>query len=108
MSIGPSVAIKGDVQSGDDLTFHGQLNGSLEVKNHVLTVGPKARIQAQLFARIVVVFGEVLGDITATERVDIRDNASVKGDIVAPRVAIAEGAHFLGSIDMLRQSSKSV
>jgi cytoskeletal protein CcmA (bactofilin family) len=65
-----------------------------------LTIGPNGKIKAELFAKAVVVLGEVKGNVTATEKVDIRENGSVEGDITAPRVAIAEGAHFRGSVDM--------
>ena len=66
----------------------------------MLTIGANGRIKAQVFAKAVIILGEVTGNVTATEKVDIRDNGSVDGDIAAPRVAIAEGAHFRGSIDM--------
>jgi cytoskeletal protein CcmA (bactofilin family) len=69
-----------------------------------LTIGPNGRIKAQVFAKSVVVLGEVTGNVTASEKVDIRDAGSVDGDIIAPRVAIAEGAHFRGSVDMQRKS----
>jgi cytoskeletal protein CcmA (bactofilin family) len=68
-----------------------------------LTIGPNGRIRAQVFAKSVIVLGEVNGNVTATEKVDIRDGGSVDGDIVSPRVAIAEGAHFRGSVDMQRK-----
>ena len=69
---------------------------------HVLTIGPNGRIKAEVFAKAVIVLGEITGNVTASEKVDIRDKGSVDGDIVAPRVAIAEGAHFRGSVDMQR------
>jgi cytoskeletal protein CcmA (bactofilin family) len=69
----------------------------------VLTIGPNGKIKAQVFAKAVIVLGEVNGNVTATEKVDIRDGGSVDGDIVSPRVAIAEGAHFRGSVDMQRK-----
>jgi cytoskeletal protein CcmA (bactofilin family) len=72
----------------------------------VLTIGPNGRIKAQVFAKSVVILGEVTGNVTASEKVDLRDNGSVDGDIAAPRVAIAEGAHFRGSIDMQRAGVK--
>ena len=64
---------------------------------------PAGKIKAQVFAKAVIVLGDVTGNITATEKVDIRDGGSVDGDIVSPRVAIAEGAHFRGSVDMQRK-----
>ena len=69
----------------------------------MLTIGPNGRIKAQVFAKSVIVLGEVTGNVTASDKVDIRDNGSVDGDIVSPRVAIAEGAHFRGSVDMQRK-----
>jgi len=72
----------------------------------VLTIGPNGRIKAEIFAKAIVVQGEVHGNITASERADIRDNGSVDGDLSAPRIAIADGAHFRGSIDMQRAGVK--
>ena len=63
-------------------------------------------MKAQVFAKAVIILGEVTGNVTATEKVDIRDNGSVDGDIASPRVAIAEGAHFRGSIDMQKAGAK--
>ncbi len=108
MNIGKSVVIKGELTGSEDLTIEGQVEGKIELKQNVLTIGPNGRIKAQVLAKVVVVQGDVHGDITATERVDIRDNGSVDGDVSAPRVAIADGAHFRGSIDMQRQGTKTV
>src|SRR5438045_7855422 len=66
-------------------------------------MGPNGKIKAQVFAKALIVPGEVTGNVTATDKVDIRDNGSVDGDIISPRVAIAEGAHFRGSVDMQRK-----
>ena len=73
---------------------------------HVLTIGPNGRIKAQVFAKSVIVLGEVTGNVTASDKVDIRENGSVDGDIISPRVAIAEGAHFRGSVDMQRKGGQ--
>jgi cytoskeletal protein CcmA (bactofilin family) len=102
VNIGKSVVIKGELSGSEDLTIEGQVEGKIELKQNVLTIGPNGRIKAQVFAKSIVVQGEVHGDITASERVDIRDNGSVDGDLSAPRVSIADGAHFRGSIDMQR------
>jgi cytoskeletal protein CcmA (bactofilin family) len=103
VNIGKSVVIKGELNGSEDLTIEGHVEGKIELKEHVLTIGPNGRIKAQVFAKSVIVLGEVTGNVTATEKVDIRDNGSVDGDIIAPRVAIAEGAHFRGSVDMQRK-----
>jgi cytoskeletal protein CcmA (bactofilin family) len=100
MDIGTSVVIKGELNGSEDLTIEGQVEGTIQLLDHVLTIGPNGRIKAHVFAKAVIVLGEVTGNVTASEKVDIRDNGSVDGDIVAPRVAIAEGAHFRGSVDM--------
>jgi cytoskeletal protein CcmA (bactofilin family) len=102
VNIGKSVVIKGELNGSEDLTIEGQVEGKIELRQNVLTIGSNGRIKAQVFAKAVVVLGEVTGNVTATDKVDIRDNGAVDGDIAAPRVAIAEGAHFRGSIDMQR------
>src|SRR5262245_47481390 len=96
VNIGKSVVIKGELNGSEDLTIEGQVEGTIQLRDHVLTIGPNGRIKAQVFAKAVIVLGEVTGNVTATDKVDIRDNGSVDGDIVSPRVAIAEGAHFRG------------
>ena len=107
VNIGKSVVIKGELNGSEDLTIEGQVEGKIELRQNVLTIGPNGRIKAQVFAKSVVVLGEVTGNVTASEKVDIRDNGSVDGDIAAPRVAIAEGAHFRGSIDMQKAGAKT-
>jgi cytoskeletal protein CcmA (bactofilin family) len=106
VNIGKSVIIKGDLSGSEDLTIEGQVEGKIELRQNVLTIGANGKIKATIFAKAVVVLGEVTGDITASERVDIRDAGSVDGDLSAPRIAIADGAHFRGSIDMQRQGVK--
>lgn len=108
VNIGKSVVIKGELNGSEDLTIEGHVEGKIELKDHVLTIGPNGKIKAQVFAKSVIVLGEVNGNVTATEKVDIRDGGSVDGDIVSPRVAIAEGAHFRGSVDMQRKGGVSV
>ena len=123
-TLGESVVIKGELSGNEDLTIEGQIEGTIELREHVLTIGPKGQIEgtielrehvltigpkgtikAQVSARSVIVAGTVTGDITATETVSIQENGSVDGDITAPRVAIGEGAHFRGSIDMQQPST---
>ena len=105
-SIGKSIVIKGELNGSEDLVIEGQVEGKIELRDNVLTIGANGRIKAQIFAKQVIVQGEVIGNITASEKVDIRENGSVEGDMVAPRVAIAEGAHFRGSIDMQKAGGK--
>ncbi len=103
VNIGKSVVIKGELNGSEDLTIEGHVEGTIQLKEHVVTIGPNGRIKAQVYAKSVIVLGEVTGNVTASEKVDIRDNGSVDGDIISPRVAIAEGAHFRGSVDMQRK-----
>src|SRR6478672_3518353 len=105
VNIGKSVVIKGELNGSEDLTIEGQVEGTIQLRDHVLTIGANGRIKAQVFAKSVIVLGEVTGNVTASDKVDIRDNGSVDGDIVSPRVAIAEGAHFRGSVDMQRKGA---
>jgi cytoskeletal protein CcmA (bactofilin family) len=107
VNIGKSVVIKGDLQGSEDLTIEGQVEGTIELKDHVLTIGPNGRIKAKVFAKTVIILGTVHGNVTASEKVDIRDGASVDGDLVAPRVGIAEGAQFHGSVDMQRGEKRT-
>jgi cytoskeletal protein CcmA (bactofilin family) len=100
VNIGKSVFIKGELSGSEDLTIEGHVEGRIELKENTLTIGPNGKIRAEVFAKSVIVLGEVTGNVTASEKVDIRDNGSVDGDVTAPRVAIAEGAHFRGAIDM--------
>jgi cytoskeletal protein CcmA (bactofilin family) len=106
VNIGKSVVIKGELSGSEDLTIEGQVEGKIELRQNVLTIGPNAKIKAQVLAKIVVVEGQVQGNISAGERVEIKDKGTVEGDLSAPRVSIADGAHFRGSIDMQKGGAK--
>ena len=108
VNIGKSVVIKGELSGSEDLVIEGTVEGKVELSEHVLTVGSHAKIKAEVFAKIVIVLGEVVGNIAASEKVDIRDSGSVDGDILSPRVAIAEGAHLRGSVDMQKKPAVAV
>src|SRR6202011_42881 len=102
-----SIAIKGELNGSEDRTIDGPVEGAIQLREHVLTIGPNGKIKAQVCAKAVIVLGEVIGNVTASDKVDIRDNGSVDGDIISPRVAIAEGAHFRGSVDMQRKPGQA-
>ena len=106
VNIGKSVIVKGELCGSEDLTIEGRVEGKIELKDHVLTIGSNGKVKAQVFAKSVIVIGEINGNVTSTEKVEIRDGGSVDGDIMSPRVAISEGAHFRGSIDMQRGSGQ--
>jgi cytoskeletal protein CcmA (bactofilin family) len=100
MDLGKSVIIKGELSGSEDLTLYGQMEGSIKLPDHTLTIGPHADIKAQVSAKSVVIMGAVTGNVTAGERVEIRATGSVTGDIASPRLAIADGGCFRGRVDM--------
>ena len=98
--IGKSVVVKGQVFGREDLTIDGELEGTLELQEHRLTVGPNGKMQASIKAREVVILGTVHGNIEASERIDIRKDAKLVGDLRTARIMIEDGAYFKGSIDI--------
>jgi cytoskeletal protein CcmA (bactofilin family) len=98
--IGPLVVFKGELTGSEDLNINGQVEGTINLPLHLLTIGPNGQIKAHVTAKSVVVVGHITGNITATEKLEIRENGSVEGDITSPSVAIAEGGKFRGSVDM--------
>ena len=104
--LGESVVITGEISGSEDLTIEGRVDGTVESRKHTVVIGHQATVKAQIFAKEVVVLGKVIGNVTATSKVEIRENGTVEGDLVSPSVAIAEGATFRGSIDMTRDSAE--
>lgn len=101
-TIGKSVRVNGQLSGSENLKIEGYVEGKIELGDHALIVGPNGAIKAEVVAKVVVVEGQVDGNISASERVDIRDSGSMEGDITAPRVVIADGAVFRGTVDMKR------
>ncbi len=99
-TIGKSVVLKGQVLSREDLYIDGEVDGTIELLEHRLTVGPHAQVSATLKAREVVIMGSVRGNIEATDKIDIRKDAKLVGDIKTARIVIEDGAYFKGSIDI--------
>jgi cytoskeletal protein CcmA (bactofilin family) len=100
MNLGHSVFIKGELSGSEDLTLCGQMQGSVRLPDHTLTIGLNAKIDAEITAKAVVVTGAVVGNVTASERVAIEATGSVTGDIVSPRLAVADGGFLRGRVDM--------
>ncbi len=98
--IGRSIQINGDLRGDEDLRIDGDVSGTVELRNSVLTIGKEGRVKAGVYAKSIAVDGETKGDLYATERVSVHVNARVQGNIIAPKVSIEEGAHFRGSIEM--------
>lgn len=99
-TIGPSVLIRGELSTTEDLTIEGRVEGKIDLDHHVLTIGPNGRVEAEVLAKVVNVIGKVDGDISATEAINILETATVDGALSAPRVGIEEGAFFRGQIDI--------
>jgi cytoskeletal protein CcmA (bactofilin family) len=98
--IGKSVLVKGELSGSEDLYIDGQVEGTIELREHNLTIGPNGRVEANVNAKEVVMLGTLKGNVRAAERVEIRKSGSVIGDLVAARVIIEDGAYFKGSIDI--------
>ena len=97
--LGPTLHFKGELYGEEDLEFQGQIEGSIE-HTRSLSIGKEGGVKGNIRAKFVIIEGKVEGDVYATESVSIRANAKVTGNIFAPRVGIADGAHFSGRIDM--------
>jgi cytoskeletal protein CcmA (bactofilin family) len=100
--IGKSVMIKGQIFSREDLTIDGEVDGAVELQEHRLTVGPHGKLQAGVKAREIVVLGTIHGNVEASDKIDIRKDAKLVGDIKTARIVIEDGAYFKGSIDIAR------
>ena len=97
--LGPTLHFKGELYGEEDLEFQGQLEGSIE-HTRSLSIGKEGGVKGNIRAKFVIIEGKVEGDVYASESVSIRQTAKVTGNIFAPRVGIADGAHFTGRIDM--------
>jgi len=102
VDLGKSVVIKGELSGSEDLTLHGQMEGKISLPDHTLTVGAQADVRADIAAKAVVVIGMVTGRVTAKDRIDIRSTGTIAGDIVSPRLVIAEGGNLRGKVEMPR------
>ena len=105
ITLGESIQIKGDLAGTEDLTIDGKLEGKIFLKDHKLTIGQSGHFKAEIQAKEVVVAGDLLGNITASDTVEVAATGSMHGDIFAPRVLLADGARFQGSIDMEPKST---
>ena len=107
-TLGKSVMVKGQILSREDLTIDGEVEGTVELLENRLTIGPNGRVQASIKAREIVVLGAVQGNVEATDKIDIRKDARLVGDIKTARIIIEDGAFFKGSIDISRPDAPKV
>ncbi len=99
-TIGKSLVIKGEVSGSESLYIDGRVEGSINLAGNRVTVGRNGVVAANINAREIVVLGKVRGNITASDRVDIRSDGSLTGDVIAARISIEDGAFFKGGIDI--------
>lgn len=104
--IGKSVVIKGELSGSEDLYLDGEVEGSIELRGHGLTVGPNGRVRANVHARDIIVHGKVDGNLHGSERVELKKSAVLIGDIFTQRISIEDGAFFKGGIDIQKPESK--
>lgn len=104
-SIGKSLTIKGEITGSEMLFIDGHVEGSVSLPGNRVVVGRNGHVAANISAREVVVLGKVNGNINATDRVDIRNEGSLTGDVVAQRISIEDGAYFKGGIDIRKPAN---
>ena len=104
-AIGPSMSVKGEIRAREELLVDGDVEGLLESQS-LLTVGPNGKVRANIKAREVVIFGSVRGDVEVTEKIAIREQGSLIGNIKSAGISIDDGAYFKGSIDIIRPEPK--
>jgi len=105
-TIGKSLVIKGEVTGSESLYIDGRVEGSIHLPGNRVTVGRNGVVAANITAREVVILGKVLGNVVATDRVDIRNEGSLTGDVIAQRISIEDGAFFKGGIDIRKPGQK--
>jgi cytoskeletal protein CcmA (bactofilin family) len=98
--LGSSLHIKGQVTGTEALQIDGKVDGPISLHGHELTVGPNAQLNSEIHAGQVIVYGKVVGNVHARERVDVKTNGSIIGDISTARISIEDGAHFKGRIEI--------
>lgn len=106
-TIGKSLVIKGEVTGSESLYIDGRVEGSISLAGNRVTVGRNGVVAANISAREIVVLGKVRGNLAATDRVDIRNEGSLTGDVIAQRISIEDGAYFKGGIDIRKPGQKT-
>ena len=106
-TIGKAVKIIGQIFSKEDLYVDGDVEGTIECQDNKLTIGPNGKLQAAVRAREVIVLGQIKGNVEAADRIEIRKDARLVGDIKTARIKIEDDAYFKGSIDIVKPDAKS-
>jgi cytoskeletal protein CcmA (bactofilin family) len=105
--LGASLHVKGEISGTEDLHIDGSVEGQIQLGDHKLTVGASAKLTADVVAREVVVYGSVKGNLKARDRIEIKKDGSVVGDLTTARIMIEDGAYFKGSIEIDRTASSN-
>lgn len=106
-TIGPKIRFKGELVGEEDLLIQGHIDGTIDLRDHNLTIGEKGVIRANVLAKTITIEGSVEGDVYGRERISIKSSSKVNGNLVADRVTLEDGAKFKGSIDMDISSHKA-
>jgi cytoskeletal protein CcmA (bactofilin family) len=106
-TIGKGLFIKGEITGSESLFIDGKVEGSISIPGNRVTVGRNGQVAANISAREIVVLGKVRGNVSATDRVDIRAEGSLSGDVAAARISIEDGAFFKGGIDIRKPDAKA-
>ena len=105
--IGKTVVIRGEVKGGEDLTIDGRVEGTIQLADNRLTIGPNADVAADLSAKDILVMGKVKGNVVATGRVELRAGCLLEGDVKAMRLAIEDNAVLRGKVDLTQGAAKA-
>ncbi|PYX94195.1 MAG: cell shape determination protein CcmA [Acidobacteria bacterium] len=106
-TIGKSLVVKGEVTGSESLYIDGKVEGTINLPGNRVTVGRNGQVAANITAREIVVQGRIVGNVTASDRLDVRSEGSLTGDVVAQRISVEDGAFFKGKIDIRRPAEKA-
>jgi cytoskeletal protein CcmA (bactofilin family) len=106
-TIGASIFVKGDLHGEEDLIIEGRVEGKIDLKKNHVTIGKNGRVRADLFGKVIIIEGEVDGNVFAQEQAILRQSGAVRGNITSPRVILEDGSRFRGSIDMEPKETKA-
>jgi cytoskeletal protein CcmA (bactofilin family) len=105
-NIGKSISIHGDLTGNEDMVIEGTVEGKVDLPNNQLTIGEDGNVKAAIHAKSVVILGHVIGNVSGVERVELQANGKLEGDVVSPKLIVAEGAHLNGGIQMSQPTAK--
>jgi cytoskeletal protein CcmA (bactofilin family) len=105
--LGSTVRVKGELTGSEDLMVDGRVEGRIDLSGHTLTIGPNATIEADVVAKAVIVFGSIVGAVTARDMLELRRTGSIVGQVVCERLAIQDGAHLQAKVEMSKRPARA-